>query len=60
MKATIDLDGVATNLSRIDSWRVCKAETTGFILDDTLQLSLQPADLGKLQELLMVVKYGFS
>lgn len=57
---SVDLDGVAKNLSRIDAWALCKAETTDISLGTAVELSLLPANLGKLQELLMVVKYGFS
>ncbi len=56
---SINLDGVAKNLSRIDAWKLCKAETTDISLGTAVQLSLLPANQSKLQELLMVVKYGF-
>ena len=57
---SINLDGVATNLARIDAWGLCKAESTAISLGNVLQLSLLPANLGKLRDLMMVVKYGFS
>ena len=57
---SVILDGVAKNLSRIDAWALCKADTTDISLGTAVELSLLPANLGKLQELLMVVKYGFS
>jgi hypothetical protein len=57
---SVNLDGVAKNLARIDAWGLCKAETTEISLGDAVQLSLLPANQGKLQDLLMVVKYVFS
>ncbi|GAA4026859.1 neuraminidase-like domain-containing protein [Actimicrobium antarcticum] len=57
---SISLDGAASNLSRLDAWRMCKAETTGITLGDPVAVSVLPANLGKLQDLLLVVKYGFS
>jgi hypothetical protein len=49
-----------TDLSRIDGWQLCKAETTAVSLDVPFELSLLPADLAKLEDMLLVVKYGFS
>ena len=57
---SINLDGAAKNLSRIDTWALCKAETTDISLGTAVELSLLPANQSKLQDLLMVVKYGFS
>jgi hypothetical protein len=57
---SVNLDGAAKNLARIDAWGLCKAETTEISLGDAVQVSLLPANQGKLQDLLMVVKYGFS
>ena len=56
----VNLDGAAQNLARIDAWGLCKAETTQVTLGNAVQLSLVPANLGKLQDLLMVVNYAFS
>ena len=57
---SVNLDGVAKNLARLDAWGLCKAETTEISLGDAVQLSLLPANQDKLQDLLMVVKCGFS
>jgi Tc toxin complex TcA C-terminal TcB-binding domain/Neuraminidase-like domain/Salmonella virulence plasmid 28.1kDa A protein len=57
---SVNLDGVAKNLARIDAWGLCKAETTEISLGDAVQLSLLPANQAKLLDLLMVVKYAFS
>jgi hypothetical protein len=57
---SVNLDGLATNLARIDAWGICKAQTTGIDLGTAVQLSLLPANQPKLQDLLMVVKYSFS
>ncbi|MEK7152403.1 MAG: hypothetical protein AAB834_00515, partial [Patescibacteria group bacterium] len=55
----IDLDGAPLNLSRIDEWKLAKGETTDFTLDTPIVLSKTPAQIAKLEELVLVVKYGF-
>ncbi len=55
----LTLDGGAINLSRIDEWKLCKAETTSVTLAVPFQLALTPTNLAKLEELMLVVKYGF-
>ncbi len=57
---SVNLDGVAKNLARLDTWGLCKAETTDFSLGNAVQLSLLPANLSKLQEVLLVANYRFS
>lgn len=54
---TISLDGADLNLSRIDDWQLCKAETTD--IDTAFQLSLTASNLANLEELVLVVKYTF-
>jgi hypothetical protein len=55
----VKLDGSDLNMSRIDAWQLCKAETTTISLDTPVALSLTPANLAKLEELVLVVKYEF-
>ncbi|HJQ08282.1 MAG TPA: neuraminidase-like domain-containing protein [Candidatus Saccharimonadales bacterium] len=55
----LKVDGSDLNLSRIDAWKLCKGETTDLTLDTPVVLSLTPANLTKLEELVLVVKYGF-
>jgi hypothetical protein len=56
---TITLDGTDLNMSREDDWKLCKAETGAFSLDTAVALSLTPANLAKLEELVLYVKYAF-
>ncbi|MFW9847113.1 MAG: toxin, partial [Candidatus Thorarchaeota archaeon] len=55
----IDIDTVQVNLARIDAWKTCKGETTAISLDTAFTIALTPANLGKLQDLTLVIKYGF-
>lgn len=55
----IDLDGNPLNLSRIDEWKLAKGETTDFTLGTPIVLSKTAAQIAKLEELVLVVKYGF-
>lgn len=57
---SIDLDGANSPLSRIDAWKLCKGESTAISLDVPFALSLAPASLPKLEDLILVVKYAFS
>ncbi|HTE58256.1 MAG TPA: neuraminidase-like domain-containing protein [Verrucomicrobiae bacterium] len=55
----IKLDTTTVNLSRIDAWKLCKGETTSLALATPFNLSLTPANLNKLEELTLVIKYSF-
>jgi hypothetical protein len=56
---TLDLDSNALNLSRITEWKLCKGETTDIELATPFELELTPANLAKLEDLVLVVKYSF-
>lgn len=55
----VTLDGGSVNLSRIDAWKLCKANTTDISLGTPFTLSLTPTDLTKLENLVFIVKYVF-
>jgi hypothetical protein len=56
---TISVDGNATNLARIDEWKLCRGNNTDIDLDTSFKLSVAPAELNNLEELMLVVKYSF-
>lgn len=56
---TIQIDGAATNLARIDEWKLCRGNNSDIELDTAFDLSVAPAQLNNLEELMMVVKYSF-
>lgn len=56
---TINVDGVATNLSRVDELKLCTGINSDIDLDTLFTLSVSNADKLKLEELLMIVKYRF-
>lgn len=53
---SININGSATNLSRIDEWKLCKGNNTDIELDTPFELSVVPAQ-ENLEELMLVVKY---
>lgn len=56
---SINIDGNTTNLSRIDEWKLCRGNNADIELDTSFKLSVVPAQLGNLEELMLVVKYSF-
>jgi hypothetical protein len=56
---TINVDGAATNLARVDELKLCKGINSDIDLDTLFALSVSNADMLKLEELLLVVKYKF-
>jgi Tc toxin complex TcA C-terminal TcB-binding domain len=56
---TVQVDGVPTNLARIDDWKLCRGNNSDIELDIAFDLSVAPAQLNNLEELMMVVKYSF-
>ena len=56
----IGIDGATTNLALIAAWGMAKGETTSIALGTAFELTLLPADLPKLQELIMVVQFQFA
>ena len=55
---SINIGGSATNLSRIDEWKLCMGNNSNIELDTSFELSVVPAELvGDLEELMLVVKY---
>ena len=56
---TINVDGIATNLSRVDELKLCTGINSDIDLDTLFPLSVSNADKLKLEELLMIVKYRF-
>lgn len=56
---SVNIDGNAVNLSRIDEWKLCRSNTTGIEIETPLELSINPALLSDLEDLMIVVKYSF-
>lgn len=56
---TINIDDVATNLSLVNEYKLCKGNHSDIDLDTLFTLSVSNADKLKLEELLMIVKYRF-
>ncbi len=56
---SINIDGNATNLDRIDEWKLCRGNNSDIDLDTSFELSVTQAQLNNLEELMMVVKYSF-
>lgn len=57
---SVNIDGNAVNLSRIDEWKLCRGNNSDIDLDTPFALSVAPlAQLNNLEELMMVVKYSF-
>jgi hypothetical protein len=56
---SVNIDGNAVNLSRIDEWKLCRGSKTGIEIETPFELAVSPAQLGNLEDLMMVVKYIF-
>ena len=57
---TVYVDGNEVNLSRIDEWKLCKGSSSDIALDTIFAFSILPlAQLTDLEELMLIVKYGF-
>jgi hypothetical protein len=56
---SINIDGSPANLSKIDEWKLCRGDNTDIEIDTSFELSVVPAQLENLEELMLVVKYSF-
>jgi len=56
---TINVDGAAANLAKVDELKLCKGISSDMVLDTPFTLSVSNADKLKLEELMLVVKYKF-
>lgn len=56
---SVNIDGSPVNLSRIDEWKLCRGSKTGIEIETPFALGISPAQLGNLEDLMMVVKYNF-
>lgn len=56
---TIMIDGNTLNLPRIDAWKLCQANSGDIELDTTFELSLGPAELADLEDMMLVIKFSF-
>jgi len=56
---SINIDDGAVNLARIDEWALCRGNNSDIDLDTAFTLSVAPADIENLEELMLVVKYSF-
>ena len=57
---SIKIDGITTNLSRIDEWKLCREINTNIDINTSFKLLVTPAQLNNLEELMLVVKFSFS
>lgn len=55
----VDGTATATELSRIDEWKLCRGINSDIELDTAFTLTVPEAHLDDLEELMMVVKYSF-
>lgn len=56
---SVNIDGNAVNLSRIDEWKLCRGSKIGIDIETPFELAISPAQLGNLEDLMIVVKYSF-
>ncbi len=56
---TISVDGNATNLARIDEWKLCRGDNPNIDIDTSFELSVDQAQLNNLEGLMMVIKFSF-
>ncbi len=56
---SINVEGNATDLARIDEWKLCWGNNPNIDLDTSFALSVAQAKLKDLENLMMVVKYSF-
>ncbi|MEB3103555.1 neuraminidase-like domain-containing protein [Ferviditalea candida] len=56
---SVNVDGNAISLDRIDEWKLCRGSSSDIDLGKSFALSVDPALLNNLEELIMVVKYSF-
>ncbi len=57
---TVNVDGAAVNLARVDEWKLCRGTSSDISLDTAFDLSVAPqAQVNNLEELMLVVKYSF-
>jgi hypothetical protein len=56
---SVNIDGTAVNLSRIDEWKLCRGSKTGLEIETPFELSISAAQLVNLEDLMLVVKYSF-
>ena len=56
---SVNIDGNPVNLSRIDEWKLCRGSKIGIDIETPFELAISPAQLGNLEDLMIVVKYSF-
>ena len=56
---TVNVDGLAVNLARVDEWKLCRGLNSDIELDTAFDLSVAVGQLDNLEELMLVVKYSF-
>lgn len=55
----VSIDGNPLNLSRIDQWKLCRGKKIGIEIETAFELSVTAAQLGNLEDLMIIVKYAF-
>ena len=56
---SVNIAGNAVNLSRVDEWKLCRGSKTSIEIEAPFELAISPAQLGNLEDLMIVVKYSF-
>lgn len=56
---TVSVDDNAAALNRIDEWKVCHGDNSDIRLGEPFALSIDPASLPNVEELMLVVNYRF-
>jgi hypothetical protein len=56
---TVNVDGTAVNLTRVDEWKLCRGISSDIELGTAFDLSVAMGQLNNLEELMLVVKYSF-
>ena len=56
---SVNIKSSPVNLSRIDEWKLCRGSKTGIEIETPFALGISPAQLGNLEDLMLVVKYSF-
>jgi hypothetical protein len=56
---TVDVDGEAVDLARVDEWKLCRGISSDVDLETAFDLSVGMGQLSELEELMLVVKYSF-
>ena len=54
---SINIDGTATSLSKVNELNLCKGNNSDIKLDTDFELSVEVAGIANLEEIILVIKY---